>query len=88
MKSKTLKFASAFLATSLLVTPISSLIFNYDNTAKAENISENEEKSKIISSKDIQEGLIIKDYIILEKKDNIFQFNFYNDESLNTRLKK
>lgn len=37
--NKKLKFISAFLAISLLITPISGLINNYDNVANANNYS-------------------------------------------------
>ncbi|MBU0279385.1 hypothetical protein [Gemella sp. zg-1178] len=77
-----LKFASAVLASSLIITPISALVSNYDNLAKAE------EQQIKISNKDIEEALIIKDYIKLQKKRGIYRFQFTNDPSLNQRLKE
>ncbi|QWQ38867.1 hypothetical protein KMP11_00425 [Gemella sp. zg-570] len=80
--SRKLKFASAVLASSLIITPISALVSNYDNLAKAE------EQQIKISNKDIEEALIIKDYIKLQKKRGIYRFQFTNDPSLNQRLKE
>ncbi|QWQ38905.1 hypothetical protein KMP11_00615 [Gemella sp. zg-570] len=70
------------LASSLIITPISALVSNYDNLAKAE------EQQIKISNKDIEEALIIKDYIKLQKKRGIYRFQFTNDPSLNQRLKE
>ncbi|MBU0278998.1 MULTISPECIES: hypothetical protein [unclassified Gemella] len=74
------KFLSAILASSLLVTPISALVNNYNNVAKAE-------KNEILfNEKVIEEGEIIKDYISFNKKNNIYVFSFYYDKSLDIRL--
>lgn len=60
MKSKKLKFASAFLATSLLVTPISSYIIQNDNIADAydNNINNKPIKQVLnISNKDFLKAI-------------------------------
>lgn len=66
MKSKKLKYTSAFLATSLLITPISGLITNYDNVAKAE----------IKNNKKIKKVEYIKNSEVL----NILEQKYQNNE--------
>lgn len=49
MNTKTLKFASAFLATSLLITPISSLVSqNNNNFAKANNTNQQNNNEELL----------------------------------------
>lgn len=67
MNTKTLKFASAFLATSLLITPISGIIYQNDNVTRAENKRE---------SKKIKEIITVKDSDIL----NILEEKYNNNE--------
>ncbi|MBU0279387.1 hypothetical protein [Gemella sp. zg-1178] len=49
--NKKFKFTSAILASSLLITPISALVSNYDNVAKAENFKK---KNIKLSEEDIR----------------------------------
>lgn len=81
-----LKITTAILSTSLLISPISSFIQSNNNIAKAENITVNSNTSEI-TNKNIEEGLIIKDYIKLQKKNNTYYYTFTNHSSLNERLK-
>lgn len=41
-----------------------------------------------LTNKDMQAANILKDYIRLQKKNGIYQFDFYNDISLELRLKE
>ncbi|MBU0278148.1 hypothetical protein [Gemella sp. zg-1178] len=47
--NKKVKIASAILASSLLITPISALVSNYDNVARAENSKQ--KKKEVVSRK-------------------------------------
>jgi|GEM_PF-6126336 hypothetical protein len=81
-----LKITTAIISTSLLIFPTSAIIQNNNNIAKAENTTINSNVSEI-TNKNIEEGLIIKDYVKLQKKNNLYYYTFTNHPSLNERLK-
>lgn len=82
-----LKITTAIISTSLLIFPTSAIIQNNNNNiAKAENTTINSNVSEI-TNKNIEEGLIIKDYVKLQKKNNLYYYTFTNHPSLNERLK-
>ncbi|MBF0716223.1 hypothetical protein [Gemelliphila palaticanis] len=68
--NKKFKFASAVLSAGLLITPVSGLINNYDNVAKAEEINNNKisEKTKNKIKADLKEYVSIQDIEKLIKK--------------------
>lgn len=80
-----LKITTAIISTSLLIFPTATIIQN-NNIAKAENTTINSNISEI-TNKNIEEGLIIKDYVKLQKKNNLYYYTFTNHPSLNERLK-
>lgn len=60
MKKK-LKFISSIFVSSLLITPISELVSNYDNMAKAENINLSDySKNDVILSKEMNRKELIE----------------------------
>lgn len=82
-----LKITTAIISTSLLIFPTATIIQNNNNNiAKAENTTINSNVPEI-TNKNIEEGLIIKDYVKLQKKNNLYYYTFTNHPSLNERLK-
>lgn len=79
--NKKFKFASAVLSAGLLITPISGLVSNYDNVAKASY-------NNSLTEKEIQEASIIKNYILITKQKNIYNFKLINKENLINELNK
>ncbi|MBU0279119.1 hypothetical protein [Gemella sp. zg-1178] len=61
------KFLSAILASSLLVTPISALVSNYNNVAKAEKLPSSIDENYIIKKLD--------KYVKFNKDKKIFEFD-------------
>ncbi|MBU0279357.1 hypothetical protein [Gemella sp. zg-1178] len=83
--NKKLKFTSAILASSLLITPISALVSNYDNVAKAEGKENNQINiQKHIDYIDSQIYLennnlkINKDFVLNYIKINFKELNINN----------
>lgn len=66
--NKKVKFTSAVLSASLLITPISGLINNYDNIAKAEYIN-------IQNDKKVKEIIYIKDSEVLKILEEKYKNN-------------
>lgn len=65
MKSKKLKFASAFIASSLLITPFSSIILNNPNIAEAKNIKN--------INKQIRQEIKFSDYEFFEAAKKAYE---------------
>ncbi|MBU0278140.1 hypothetical protein, partial [Gemella sp. zg-1178] len=83
--NKKVKIASAILASSLLITPISALVSNYDNVAKAEGKENNQiniqKHIEYIDSKIYLENnnlKINKDAILIYIKENWNEININN----------
>lgn len=80
MKSKKLKLASAFLATSLLVTPILDIVQNNQNIAKAEQSDNNNNNNVFednidLSKVDIEEKLKEAEFLLKNKQITQEEFN-------------
>ncbi|MBU0279383.1 hypothetical protein, partial [Gemella sp. zg-1178] len=82
--NKKVKIASAILASSLLITPISALVSNYDNVAKASETNNKINIQKHIEYIDSQIYLennnlkINKDAILIYIKENWNEININN----------